>query len=341
MFFCQNMGISSEDFIENFQGKKPLIFKKAFENTSSFNWSYINSIFDKSNHLSPDFKLLYDGVRRKDEYVESYYDVGELRHRLIKPALYDFLRKGATLIANKITKDDLVGLVASEISRFTQRQVVSSAYLSFGEKDSFRSHWDTRDIFAIQIVGRKRWIIYEPTFDEPLFTQQSKDLEEKYPHSQEPFMDFVLEEGDILYLPKGWWHNPLPLGEPTFHLSIGTFPPLSIDFIQWVLSRMSDYPVVRKSLRCWDHDKDNLIKISDSVKGLITSRDSYEAFMNDYFLSLRSESGIASEIFGNSIFQCIEKNHRLILSSINYFGLDSGYIIANGVKVNVDSTSAN
>ncbi|WP_432653581.1 JmjC domain-containing protein [Pseudomonas aeruginosa] len=34
--------------------------------------------------------------------------------------------------------------------------MVSSAYLAFGKKSSFRCHWDTRDVFAIQLIGGGR-----------------------------------------------------------------------------------------------------------------------------------------------------------------------------------------
>src|SRR5690606_23078204 len=130
---------------------------------------------------SNDFKLSCDGIRPKHEYVESYWDIGTLRHRLGKPVVYDYLKKGATLIANKIKHEPKVEHFARQVAEFTGRQVVSSAYAAFGEKDSFRCHWDTRDVFVIQLIGRKRWIVYEPSFEAPLYTQQSRDYEHLYP----------------------------------------------------------------------------------------------------------------------------------------------------------------
>ncbi|MDW0387780.1 cupin domain-containing protein [Mannheimia haemolytica] len=40
----------------------------------------------------------------------------------------------------------------------------SSLYIAFNTQRSFKSHWDSRDIFAVQMQGKKRWIIHTPTF---------------------------------------------------------------------------------------------------------------------------------------------------------------------------------
>ena len=169
--------------------------------SSNFSWQDANEIFERADVASNDFKLSFDGIRPKHEYVESYLDIGTLRHRLIKPVVYDYLRKGATLIANKIANEPRVDALARQIAEFTGRQTVTSAYAAFGERDSFRAHWDTRDVFAIQLIGRKRWIVYEPSMELPLYMQQSKDFEQQHPCPEKPYMDFILEAGDIFYLP--------------------------------------------------------------------------------------------------------------------------------------------
>ena len=77
----------------------------------------------------------------------------------------------------------------------------------------------------MQLLGRKRWILRKPNFEFPLYMQQTKN----FPDIKEPeeiYMDVILEAGDILYIPRGWWHDPLPLDEETFHLAVATFAPL-------------------------------------------------------------------------------------------------------------------
>jgi hypothetical protein len=50
----------------------------------------------------------------------------------------------------------------------------------------------------------------------------------------EPLLDVTLEAGDLLYLPRGFWHRAIPLAEPSLHLSVGTYAPTVHDYVSWV-----------------------------------------------------------------------------------------------------------
>ncbi|OEC37452.1 Ribosomal protein L16 Arg81 hydroxylase, contains JmjC domain [Pseudomonas cuatrocienegasensis] len=330
---CINFDLSSAEFKEKYEEKKPLLIKGA-ANTESFSWGDVNQIFERSDVASSDFKLSLAGIRPKEEYVESYWDIGKLRHRLIKPAVYDLLQKGATLIANKIINEPSVERISRTIALYTKRQVVSSAYLAFGTQDSFRSHWDTRDVFAVQLIGRKRWIVHAPSLEAPYFTQQSKDYENLFPRPEEPYMDFILEPGDVFYLPRGWWHNPLPLGEPTFHLALGTFPAYGMDYLLWALKSMPEIREARLSLSCWKNDQEIIMMLARSLEELISSKQNYDLFMDKFNSDIRVQSPLALEIFGNN--GTIPDSARLRLCSQNSHGKEDGYIIANGTKLNLD-----
>lgn len=327
--------VSSSEFCAKYQEKQPLLFKKAVS-TESFSWRSANEIIERSNVATSDFKLSLGKVLEKHEYIESYIDIGTLRHRLIKPIVYDYLRKGATLIANKIRNESMVGRYARQISEFTGRQVVSSAYAAFGSKDSFRCHWDTRDVFAIQLIGRKRWIVYEPSMVSPLYTQQSKDYEKQYPCPSTPYMDFVLEAGDVFYLPRGWWHNPLPLGEPTFHLALGTFPAFTMDYLNWVFRQMPEFVEARQSLGDWEGSRKNLAMVAQRLNYLLTAPESYHRFMNEFVSSTRVESALAMEIFGDPSIGSVPDHAGIRLCANTSHGLSDGYVIANGTKLNLD-----
>ncbi|MEN7530998.1 cupin domain-containing protein [Cupriavidus sp. DL-D2] len=232
-----NFSISSHDFRNNYQERKPFLMPGALP-VDAVTWRDVNGIVERANVASDDFKISYDGIRPKGEYIESWWDIGTLRHRLIRSVVYDYMQKGATLISNKIYGEEKVSQISNEISNFTARQVVSSVYVAFGDRSSFKCHWDTRDVFAVQIIGRKRWLIYKPSFEFPLYTQQSKDYGHLYPCPDSPYMDVILEPGDILYLPRGWWHDPLPLGEPTVHIALGTVPAYTMDYLCWSVNQM-------------------------------------------------------------------------------------------------------
>jgi ribosomal protein L16 Arg81 hydroxylase len=324
-------------FISQHQEKKPLLIKSAFS-PERFTWQEANGIFERSAVESKDFKLSWNGIRPKQEYVESYLDVGTVRHRLIKPVVYDYLKQGATLITNKIVREPMVDMLARQVACFTGRQTVSSLYAAFGEMDSFRAHWDTRDVFAIQLIGRKRWIVYEPSFDSPLHMQQSKDVESDYPCPEEPYMDFILEAGDIFYLPRGWWHNPLPLGEETLHLAVGTFPAFAMDFVTWVIKQAPAFRDARMSLNAWADDQPVLSSLATSIGDLLKDKGNYQRFMDEYIGALRVDTPLAIDRFGSPSADMLADSALIRLGSSGLHGIADNYIVANGARLSLDVT---
>ena len=330
--------ISRSDFLQFYQERQPLLMKGAVSSVK-FSWSDANELFQRCDATSHDFKLSCDGIRPKHEYVESYLDVGTLRHRLVKPALYEFMRNGATLIANKIVNEPLVTQFARVVADYTGRQVVSSAYAAFGNRDSFRAHWDTRDVFAIQLIGRKRWIVYEPSLEAPLYTQQTRDYEHLYPCPTEPYMDVVLEAGDVFYLPRGWWHNPLPLGEETFHLAIGTFPAFTMDYLAWTVREAQALLPARRSLsNNWEADEENLRDTAQRVGAMIADSANYRRFMDEFIAGTREETPLALEVFGRPDVDVLSDDVGLRIAASRVHGIESNYVIANGVKLNLDAS---
>jgi bifunctional lysine-specific demethylase and histidyl-hydroxylase NO66 len=87
----------------------------------------------------------------------------------------------------------------------------------------FAAHYDTHDVFVLQVAGRKRWQVHEPVVPDPLERQPSgARADEVAAVAQSPaVLDVVLTPGDSLYLPRGWLHAAAALGEQSLHLTLG------------------------------------------------------------------------------------------------------------------------
>ena len=57
-----------------------------------------------------------------------------------------------------------------------------------------------------------------------------------------------LNDGDVLYIPRGWWHEAFPLGEPSLHLTVSLTPPTAMDYLGWVMARLRNHAELRASL---------------------------------------------------------------------------------------------
>ena len=80
-------------------------------------------------------------------------------------------------------------------------------------------HYDTHDVFSLQVAGEKRWLVYEPAWELPLKHQRYKA--ETMGEPGEPVLDVTLQAGDTLYLPRGWLHEAKTSETDSLHLTVG------------------------------------------------------------------------------------------------------------------------
>jgi ribosomal protein L16 Arg81 hydroxylase len=144
---------------------------------------------------------------------------------------------GATLVLNSLEAHSAAARrLSEEVFRLSGFPTRSNAYVSFGGSGSFGAHWDTHDVVVLQLVGRKRWRVGPPTFPLPLPGQTSRGSGQAAPSLSA--LDVLLEAGDALYLPRGWWHEVTPLPEPSLHLSVGIYVPSVFDALNWLCQRV-------------------------------------------------------------------------------------------------------
>ncbi|MFJ2466764.1 JmjC domain-containing protein [Pseudomonas sp. NPDC087615] len=303
--------ISAESFKKEYQERLPFVMKGAVS-TTNLAWSDINDVIARCDPQSENFRVSFpSGNIAKEKYVRTYFHVGDILKRLDKPALYSYLREGGTLVANHIYDEPIFNDYAKDIAQFTGRQTVTSAYIAFGETDSYRAHWDSRDVFAVQLKGRKRWVVYPPTFEAPLYMHQSKYLEHKHPCPETPYLDFILEEGDVFYIPRGWWHNVTPLGEPTVHLAIGTFPPFAVDYVRWIFRQLPDFLHARRALENHDQDKDSIKALSEQIAQLMNDPVCYQAFMEGHVGDQVLETRLNLEKLGDGSVGVLDAGEKI------------------------------
>ncbi|HEZ0699745.1 TPA: cupin domain-containing protein [Neisseria meningitidis] len=332
-----NFSMEYKEFNENYLYKKPFIFKNALD-VSSISWKEINELYQRADPTDWQFKFRKGEIIPKEAYVESFNDVGKIRYRFNKTAVYQYLQDGATMVYNRIDNEPFVDSIAKQIAQFAQAQTVVSGYLAFGSSSSYRNHWDTRDVFAVQLIGTKHWTLSAANFDMPLYMQQAKDI----PHITPPTtvdMEVILEAGDILYIPRGWWHNPMPMNCETFHLAIGTFPPNGYNYMEWLMKKIPDIQSIRQNFIGWQHDQKNLDDAAQAITEMMNNPKNYQTFMQDFLGSQRTNTAFNMDLFGNAHNQTLPEHCFLRLNSNDCSTLPQGFLIVNGIKLNVDESS--
>jgi hypothetical protein len=119
-----------------------------------------------------------------------------------------------------------------------------NAYAGWRTSHGFDLHWDDHDVFVLQVAGRKKWKVYGMSRAYPL----ARDVEPTDVPPSDVLWQGLLEDGDLLYIPRGWWHVATPLDEPTLHLTAGINNPTGADFLGWYVDRLRSWEVVRQDI---------------------------------------------------------------------------------------------
>ena len=227
-----NFGMAREEFLSNYFERQWLLSRGAHRD-SKFSWSDVDELLYRIEPVAPYMQLFQDGEVPYERYVDDSVEHGRTRRRMNKAIFYDSLSRGATLVLNRLEEHSLAAKrLCTEVGRFAGHPTLGNAYLSFGGNGTFGKHWDTHDVFVVQLLGKKRWQVFAPTLPLPLSHQTCAPFRGQC--SRQPVLDVQLNAGDVLYLPRGWWHQAIPCNSGSFHLSVGAYPPTAIDYLQWV-----------------------------------------------------------------------------------------------------------
>ena len=159
------------------------------------------------------------------------------------------LERGANIKIQRFsTLSEKASLIVKDIESWLGFSTSANGYFSLGRLRGLPVHWDTHDVLAVQLIGKKNWKIFKPTIELPVKPHRYEVNSPPGPNAV--YMEVLLEAGDALYIPRGWWHDVTPVkGQQTLHLSVGLHSPNRSDFLAWVLNQqlVSDVEF-RKSL---------------------------------------------------------------------------------------------
>jgi ribosomal protein L16 Arg81 hydroxylase len=212
-------------------------------------WAELNRLLCRSALDYPRIRLVKEAQVLAPEtfmrYEQSRRNPKVFNPRLNPAAMTEQLRKGATLVLDNLEQlAEPVAELALEFQRTFRARVQVNLYASWHTSNAFDVHWDDHDVIVLQVAGRKWWAVYGATTPHPL-QQGSASVK---PPAGEPLWEGHLEDGDLLYLPRGCWHMAVPVAEPTLHLSFGVFNSTGVDLLNWLGKQLQASEVFRQDL---------------------------------------------------------------------------------------------
>ena len=241
--------ISQQEFEEEYLDRKPLYIGRSDEKYYADLLTFDD--LDRLLSLSgPDFDTVRVVSRSIDTFVPgSDGRRHEAANRL--ESIYRHYREGSTLVLNSVN-ERLEPLKELEHALHTQLNAgfEMNVYLTpGGQAQGFKPHYDTHDVFVLQVYGTKKWQLYGRPFPMPLPmpAQEFSALGPSLNVPAEAEREIEMQPGDLLYLPRGTVHAATSNETATAHLTIGAHRPLWFPLIQEALFELAAQDV---RLRC-------------------------------------------------------------------------------------------
>ncbi|MCL2931754.1 MAG: cupin domain-containing protein [Trichodesmium sp. MAG_R03] len=225
--------LQQEEFLENNWTRKAIAISNKGEKdfTDLFSWEKLNYLLNFHQIKYPDVRLAYDGKVLEAKENKNFTQ---------------WCEKGATLIIDKIDKRiPEVSIFTSKLSYELGYPTQVNAYCSWSSKKGFSTHYDTHDVFILQVEGNKQWYVYTDTFKYPLPKQKSSSLT---PPEEEAYLSCILHPGDVLYIPRGHWHYAATIEEPSIHLTLGIHSRTGVDLLEWLIGQFQNQEEWRTNL---------------------------------------------------------------------------------------------
>lgn len=172
-------------------------------------------------------------------------------------AVLELYGDGATVVLQGLHRTWLpISELASDLAAELGHPVQVNSYITPPQSQGFAPHYDTHDVFVLQIEGRKHWRIHEPVLANPLPEEPWDTVTELVAQraAEPPVLDVTLEPGDCLYLPRGFLHSATALGETSIHLTFGVHTLTERDVIRTLLDSVVDTTWRRSMPVGWEPD---------------------------------------------------------------------------------------
>ncbi|MDB5414140.1 MAG: hypothetical protein JWR10_2475 [Rubritepida sp.] len=237
--------MSVEQFFAEHHDKSPLHLKgDAGKFAAVLSWRQINRLLDMTHAWSShSLQMVLDGKPIPPEQYCIRATGRDANTQLMQPVsarVREWVAKGASIVMNDV--DSLTpGLasVSSAIEGAGLGKAQANVYISWQSHKAFHAHYDTHEVWAVQVEGEKYWNIWEGRAEwpisHPVFRSQTQEQHEQAKGKLRA--KILMKPGDLLYLPRGWYHDALAEAPASVHVAYGAHAPNGMDLMTILAER--------------------------------------------------------------------------------------------------------
>lgn len=213
-----------------------------------FSLDDVDRFVASSSPRLPTFRLVKDGTPLDpSRYTKRATVGGQPVTGLGDPArIFAEHRRGATIVFQGLQRS------CPPLTRFCRsleldltHPAQANAYITPAGARGLGVHYDTHDVFVLQLAGTKAWTIHEPVLTDPLPSQPWKGTADD---AGPPILSVELAAGDCLYVPRGFLHAARAQEALAAHLTIGIVTTTWHDVLRDVVAATAEEPELRRAL---------------------------------------------------------------------------------------------
>ena len=278
-----------DNFFLNHFGKKYVHKKDLINNVKDIvSLEILDDMLSKSNIWNNhNFIMMLDQKKISyNDYTSLSLDVSGRNNRPDVHKVQKLVSKGASIILNDIEKyNSNLLMIADELQKLTQGRCQGNLYFSMASHKAFGPHFDLHDVFAIHFEGEKIWNIYENIEDTPINHPTFRiSPEERVQRAGKLIDQITLKPGDLLYIPRGQYHDALASENGAIHVAFGLTYFKPIDLMSGIWEKFILNQFMRsdiKSNSSKEELKHTLNKFSKEIEKIIDTDETHEILENN------------------------------------------------------------
>jgi len=207
--------ITTERFFEENWEKKPLVVQRECA-------EYYRSLLtlDEVDRVLATLDLRYPNVVLKNAARDVSPEDYTVRGGSLDVArVYELFAEGSTVtLAYLDTAIPALTALCRGLEAEFSHPFQANVYLTPPGSQGAKVHYDTHDVFVLQVTGSKRWTIFGTPVELPL---RNQDFDPSEHAAGSPTHEFELCAGDAAYIPRGWVHEARSSDNVSLHITVG------------------------------------------------------------------------------------------------------------------------
>jgi mannose-6-phosphate isomerase-like protein (cupin superfamily) len=230
MFYQEFISVNIPEFRTNYFDRQHLIFRKELRNSIVplvMSVHDLDDLVSMRNIPSSEIRVFRENTMTEPfEYTRTFSTPDGLYARVLDPERISMiLDRGMTMTIRRIERFwEPAAIAVSRLVAELGRPVWINVFITPPGSQGLLPHYDTHDVFSVQVIGTKIWQVSPQVRPKPLRNEvwalQSPERRANFLAAYPLDSEVELLEGDILYVPRGVLHQAKSTSKISVHLTI-------------------------------------------------------------------------------------------------------------------------